>query len=190
MRAAGEDLVAGLGDFDLVRGRGRVDGLRQLPRLVSRLKLLAHRILGLGEATDAEVEPAQPAAEPPEEDGGPALRAVGVPDVVGGIGGDGEAEPEPPDRRRERLRRARQIGARRVHADGRQPGLRITLRPGVDVRQALDPAQLTGLEEDDEQRPSRGQPLRRRRLVADPGHARGERRQRDIGAVRAQARGS
>ena len=85
---------------------GRVGGAqrrhrrRQLAQRVELAQLGLDRLLGRRVFALAEVEPGQRAAQAPEEEAGPALAAVGVPERPLGVDRDRELDPEPPRARR------------------------------------------------------------------------------------------
>src|SRR6059036_859028 len=88
--AAGEDLGrgredAGAGSVGRAQGRQR---LRQVLQRIHLPQLGLDRFLGLAVFALAEVGPGEGAAEAPEEEAGPALAAVGGPEVVLGVDRD------------------------------------------------------------------------------------------------------
>ena len=99
--ASRKDLLAGRRDH----GPGRVARAQRRERRrwreirVQRRELLGDRRLGGRVLALAEVKPAQGAALAPEEQGGPALAAVVVPDRIARVVGDRMADAEPLQRR-------------------------------------------------------------------------------------------
>src|SRR5213080_1151865 len=187
-RAAGEHLGRGRDD-DRVPRVGRPEGReRSRERFVRAAELRLDRQLSLVVGALAEVEPAQGAAAPPEEDRRPSLAAVVVPDRVVEIGGNRVADAEVRHRRAHRSRARGERRARRMDAEAREPRLAIALLPGDDVGEGADAVELGEVEEVDEHRAAREQALDGGWRVAYPPRVGRKWRRGDVEALGAHLR--
>ena len=186
--AAGEDLGAG-GDDAGAGGVGRAQRrhrLRQAAQGVDLAQLLLDRDLRGEVFALAEVGPGEGAAEAPEEEAGPALAAVGGPEVVLGVDRDRELDPEAGQPRGDRLGIGAEREARRLHPDHAEAGLAVAPGPLADVGQRPHAVELGEVDEVDERRAAGGQRRHRLRFVPDPGDSRRQVGGGDVVATGAQ----
>ena len=112
--------------------KGRKE-LGQLEPRVDCPQLLLDRLLGGRVLALAEVKPAQRPSPAPEKQRRPPLAPVVVPDPVAGVGGDGEANLQPRQRRGELAGVGRERKAGRVDPHEGQPEIAVALLPGAHV---------------------------------------------------------
>ena len=148
---------------------------------------LADLLLGGRVVALAEVVPAQRAALPPEEERGPAVRLVELPERELAVHRDGPVDPEPLGRAGHCVRVLREGKARGVDADHRQAVALVALMPGAEVGQGADRVELGEVEEMDQGRARGGQPVDRLHGLADPVEAAGDRGHGDVGSRGTQA---
>ena len=170
-RAAREDLGArrhhpGAGR---VARPQRLERRRQVLKGVLLAQLRLDRLLGGEIVALAEVEPAQRPAEAPEEEAGPALAAVRVPERPLGVDRDREPDPEPLQSSADHLGVGAEGEARRLDADRPQARVAIAAVPLGHVGEGPHAVELGEVDEVDQRGPAGGEHRHRLRFLADPG---------------------